>query len=256
MAAPGRVQRPHLPHLDRQLAALRRECDRDRPGHRDPGRLWAGVRQLPGSQAGADADAGRDDHACSRARAADLPRAQRVAPDRQRRCRSSCRSRSSRSASTWPTSTTRPRSPATCSTRRASTAAANGRPSATSRCRWPSRSSRSSLFFSFVSDWNNFFLPYAVLANSSQYPIQVGLSTLLSSTPSFNPAVGRRRPTGRHLPARAGAGDAARGGPGAHRLHAVAARAGARAGRRRSQGVKRRRHQRPAVNVGLGSARG
>jgi multiple sugar transport system permease protein len=46
------------------------------------------------------------------------------------------------------------------------------------------------LFFSFASDWNNFFLPYAVLADSSQYPIQVGLSTLLSSTPSFNPAVG------------------------------------------------------------------
>jgi multiple sugar transport system permease protein len=46
------------------------------------------------------------------------------------------------------------------------------------------------LFFSFVADWNNFFLPYAVLAKSSQYPIQVGLSNLLSSTPSFNPAVG------------------------------------------------------------------
>jgi multiple sugar transport system permease protein len=46
------------------------------------------------------------------------------------------------------------------------------------------------LFFSFVSDWNNFFLPYAVLADSRQYPIQVGLSDLLSSTPSFNPAVG------------------------------------------------------------------
>jgi multiple sugar transport system permease protein len=45
-------------------------------------------------------------------------------------------------------------------------------------------------FFSFVSDWNNFFLPYAVLGDSSQYPIQVGLSNLLSSTPSFNPAVG------------------------------------------------------------------
>ena len=45
-------------------------------------------------------------------------------------------------------------------------------------------------FFSFVSDWNNFFLPYAVLADSKQYPIQVGLSDLLSSTPSFNPAVG------------------------------------------------------------------
>jgi multiple sugar transport system permease protein len=45
-------------------------------------------------------------------------------------------------------------------------------------------------FFSFVADWNNFFLPYAVLADSTQYPIQVGLSDLLSSTPSFNPAVG------------------------------------------------------------------
>jgi multiple sugar transport system permease protein len=45
-------------------------------------------------------------------------------------------------------------------------------------------------FFSFVADWNNFFLPYAVIGNSSQYPIQVGLSDLLSSTPSFNPAVG------------------------------------------------------------------
>jgi len=45
-------------------------------------------------------------------------------------------------------------------------------------------------FFSFVTDWNNFFLPYAVLADSSQYPIQVGLSNLLSSTPSFHPAQG------------------------------------------------------------------
>jgi multiple sugar transport system permease protein len=45
-------------------------------------------------------------------------------------------------------------------------------------------------FFSFAADWNNFFLPYAVLADSSQYPIQVGLSNLLSSTPSFNPASG------------------------------------------------------------------
>jgi multiple sugar transport system permease protein len=46
------------------------------------------------------------------------------------------------------------------------------------------------LFFSFVSIWNNFFLPYAVIADSTKYPIQVGLSHLLSSTPSFNPAVG------------------------------------------------------------------
>ena len=45
-------------------------------------------------------------------------------------------------------------------------------------------------FFSFVADWNNFFLPYVVLANSNQYPITVGLSDLLASTPSFNPSVG------------------------------------------------------------------
>ncbi|TMM10319.1 MAG: carbohydrate ABC transporter permease [Actinobacteria bacterium] len=45
-------------------------------------------------------------------------------------------------------------------------------------------------FFSFVADWNNFFLPYVVLADSNQYPITVGLWDLLSSTPSFNPAVG------------------------------------------------------------------
>jgi multiple sugar transport system permease protein len=45
-------------------------------------------------------------------------------------------------------------------------------------------------FFSFVANWNNFFLPYVVLANSNQYPITVGLSDLLASTPSFNPAVG------------------------------------------------------------------
>jgi multiple sugar transport system permease protein len=45
-------------------------------------------------------------------------------------------------------------------------------------------------FFSFVADWNNFFLPYVFLADSNQYPITVGLSNLLASTPSFNPSVG------------------------------------------------------------------
>jgi multiple sugar transport system permease protein len=45
-------------------------------------------------------------------------------------------------------------------------------------------------FFSFVADWNNFFLPYVILADSNQYPITVGLSDLIASTPSFNPAVG------------------------------------------------------------------
>jgi len=45
-------------------------------------------------------------------------------------------------------------------------------------------------FFSFVANWNNFFLPYLVLPNSDAFPIQVGLNQLLSSTPSFNPVAG------------------------------------------------------------------
>jgi multiple sugar transport system permease protein len=46
-------------------------------------------------------------------------------------------------------------------------------------------------FFSFVNNWNNFFLPYLVLPSSDQFPIQVGLNQLLSSTPSFNPVAGK-----------------------------------------------------------------
>jgi len=45
-------------------------------------------------------------------------------------------------------------------------------------------------FFSFVANWNNFFLPFVMLPSSGKYPIQVGLENLLSSTPSFNPAAG------------------------------------------------------------------
>ena len=43
-------------------------------------------------------------------------------------------------------------------------------------------------FFSFVQNWNNFFLPFVMLPSSDGYPIQVGLSSLLSSTPAFNPS--------------------------------------------------------------------
>jgi multiple sugar transport system permease protein len=43
-------------------------------------------------------------------------------------------------------------------------------------------------FFSFVQNWNNYFLPFVMLPQSDHYPIQVGLSTLLSSTPAFNPS--------------------------------------------------------------------
>ncbi|MEU2432098.1 carbohydrate ABC transporter permease [Streptomyces sp. NPDC007861] len=45
-------------------------------------------------------------------------------------------------------------------------------------------------FFSFVQNWNNFFLPYVMLPGSDQYPMQVGLTQMLASTPAFNPVVG------------------------------------------------------------------
>jgi multiple sugar transport system permease protein len=45
-------------------------------------------------------------------------------------------------------------------------------------------------FFDFVASWNNFFLPFVMLPNSNQYPVQVGLENLLSSTPAFNPTIG------------------------------------------------------------------
>jgi multiple sugar transport system permease protein len=45
-------------------------------------------------------------------------------------------------------------------------------------------------FFGFVANWTNYFLPYVMLPESSQMPIQVGVGTLLSNVPSFNPAVG------------------------------------------------------------------
>ena len=92
-------------------------------------------------------------------------------------------------------------------------------------------------FFSFVADWNNFFLPYAVLG---------GLVAVPDSGRSVGPAVvdavvqpggRRRRAAGRHLPAGTGAGHTARGHPRRDRVHAVAARARPRTGRRRGQGV-------------------
>jgi multiple sugar transport system permease protein len=45
-------------------------------------------------------------------------------------------------------------------------------------------------FFSFVANWTNYFLPYVMLPESSQYPVQVGLGLLLNNVPQFNPTAG------------------------------------------------------------------
>jgi multiple sugar transport system permease protein len=38
-------------------------------------------------------------------------------------------------------------------------------------------------FFSFVANWNNFFLPLAILPNSTEYPLQLGLILLPRGSP-------------------------------------------------------------------------
>lgn len=44
-------------------------------------------------------------------------------------------------------------------------------------------------FFSFVQNWNNFFLPYVMLQSNEELTMPVGLTQMLSSTPTFNPVV-------------------------------------------------------------------
>jgi multiple sugar transport system permease protein len=45
-------------------------------------------------------------------------------------------------------------------------------------------------FFSFVANWTNYFLPYVLLPQSDQFPVQVGIGTLLTNVPQFNPTAG------------------------------------------------------------------
>jgi len=42
-------------------------------------------------------------------------------------------------------------------------------------------------FFAFVADWNNYYLPFVMTYDNSQYPVQVGLQVLISSAPVFSP---------------------------------------------------------------------
>ena len=41
-------------------------------------------------------------------------------------------------------------------------------------------------FFSFVANWNNYFLPFLVVGGE-KIPVQVGLANLLANVPAFNP---------------------------------------------------------------------
>ena len=46
-------------------------------------------------------------------------------------------------------------------------------------------------FFAFVADWNNYYLPFVMTYDNSQYPVSIGLQIMISSSPAFSPtAVG------------------------------------------------------------------
>lgn len=45
-------------------------------------------------------------------------------------------------------------------------------------------------FFSFVANWNNYFLPYVMLSREDTYNLPVGLGALIAGTPALNPANG------------------------------------------------------------------
>ena len=92
-------------------------------------------------------------------------------------------------------------------------------------------------FFAFVSDWNNFFLPYVVLSNPHQLPITVGLWDLLASTPAFNPSVGGGGGATNIFKPELAHRDGHRRAPGRRHLRRLAASARTRARRRRGKGV-------------------
>jgi multiple sugar transport system permease protein len=46
------------------------------------------------------------------------------------------------------------------------------------------------VFFSFVANWTNYFLPYVMLSDDHAYNLPVGLGALISGTPALKPSVG------------------------------------------------------------------
>ena len=97
-------------------------------------------------------------------------------------CRSSCRSRSSRSASTWPTSTSRPRcrGPAGRGADRRLRGVADV---PAHRAAAGEAGRRARLLLQLRADWNNFFLPYVVLADRRSTRSRSGCRTCCRRRP-------------------------------------------------------------------------
>ena len=88
-------------------------------------------------------------------------------------------------------------------------------------------------FFSFVANWTNYFLPYVMLPESNQYPVQVGPGAAADRRPAVQPDRGHRR----RAAARTRAGHPRGDQPGADRVPVRPALPGLRAVGRGHQGV-------------------
>ena len=152
-----------------------------------PGRLRARPHRVPAPPAAARHDAHRDAHPEHRAGAADLPRAQRRAPDRQPARRHPAvlvlpvrgvpdvhlllDGGLARPARTPPASTAR----ASCGSSRSV-----AMPLATPVIALVG-------FFSFVGNWNNYFLPFVMVRRTTRSRCRSGLRTCSRTCRLFNP---------------------------------------------------------------------
>ena len=89
-------------------------------------------------------------------------------------------------------------------------------------------------FFSFVANWTNYFLPYVMLPESNQYPVQVGLGAAADRRPAVQPDRGHRR----RAAARTRPGHPRGDQPGADRVPVRPALPGLRAAGRSDEGVR------------------
>jgi multiple sugar transport system permease protein len=49
-------------------------------------------------------------------------------------------------------------------------------------------------FFSFVANWNNYFLPFVMLTDDTKYNLPVGLAVLMANAPGLHPTIGTEIP--------------------------------------------------------------
>lgn len=56
------------------------------------------------------------------------------------------------------------------------------------------------VFFSFVANWTNYFLPLVLLPLSSQRPVSVGLQSLIGASPLFDPSMSAGLTTKLYMP--------------------------------------------------------